>query len=83
MHDGHPHASCGDCVSFVAVFPDIPGLHDWGYCREQQPNLPAQQLAELRQACLAGDRRALRANTAGIYRTEEDDCCDFFRHRDW
>jgi hypothetical protein len=67
----------------VSVFPEIQGMHDWGYCREQQPKIRDPQLAELRQACLGGNRSVLRSNTLGLYRTEEDDCCELFHDRDW
>lgn len=81
MHDGHPHGSCGDCVGFVTPFTRAARYAAWGYCGEQTPPPPAGALDELERAALAGDRAALRTNAIGLFRPEDDDCCDFFRER--
>lgn len=82
MHDGHVHGSCGDCAGFVPAFPAKIGLDDWGYCRDQTASPPpVAALAAIRHAFHAGDRALLRQNQLGIYRTEPDDACDFYRER--
>ncbi|MCL4230399.1 MAG: hypothetical protein KJ053_02355 [Dehalococcoidia bacterium] len=81
MHDSPVHGSCDECASFVAVFPKGTPHQEWGYCRTQQPAPPATELAPLIEAFLAGDRAPLRQNNLGVFRTEEDDACDFFEHK--
>ena len=84
MHDGHIHGSCAECVSFVAAFPDWSGLNDWGYCEKQTTDPPnPSALAELGNDYLGGDRTLLQQNTLGVFRSEEDDACDFIRSREW
>jgi len=80
MHDSHVHGSCGECASFVAVFPDESGCDGWGYCLEQNEPPPDADLAQLHSTILAGDRASLRQNQLGLFRWEPDDACDFFRH---
>ncbi len=80
MHDSHVHGSCGECTSFVAVFPEGSRLDDWGFCREQSAPPSPPDLDALRDRALAGDRASLRQNPLGIYRTSPDDACDFFKH---
>jgi hypothetical protein len=82
MHDSVVHGSCDECTSFVAVFPPQTGCDDWGYCVEQTEPPTAADVAPLYSTILAGDRAPLRQNQLGLYRTEPDDACDFFRHRD-
>ncbi len=82
MHDSHIHGSCGECASFVAVFSVESGCDDWGYCVEQTRPPPAADVARLNSTILAGDRMSLRQNQLGLFRTEPDDACDFFRDRD-
>jgi hypothetical protein len=81
VHDGHSHStSCGECASFVAPFPGGTGLESWGYCRIQHATPPAKrQIEALAAAYRSGNREALRCNHLGIFRTEPDDACDFFK----
>lgn len=81
MHDGHPHGSCGDCVSFVTPFARTTRISAWGYCGGQSPEPPRDVLVLLEQAALAGDRGALRKNVVGLFKPEDDDCCDFYQGR--
>jgi hypothetical protein len=82
MHDGHVHGSCGDCAGFVPAFPPKAGLDEWGYCRDQVPvPPPGTALTRIHDAFRAGDRAPLRQNQLGLFRTEPDDACDFFRER--
>ncbi len=81
MHDSHVHGSCDECSRFVPVFPAGSPHQEWGYCRTQQSAPPAAGLAPLIEAYLAGDRAPLRSNNLGVFRTEEDDACDFFEHK--
>lgn len=83
MHDGHVHGSCYDCDRFVPAFPVSRGLDDWGFCLEQQPAPPPPaSLAALEEAYRQGDRRTLATNALGVFRSEPDDACDFFRERE-
>jgi len=83
MHDGHVHGSCADCTSFVNAFPDWSGLNEWGYCDKQTPAAPeATALATLGADYLKGDRTPLLKNTLGVFRSEEDDACDFIQFRE-
>lgn len=82
MHDTHVHGSCGECASFVGVFPPSTRYDEWGYCREQRNPPPPRDLAPLVEAFLSGDRAPLRRNPLGVYRTEPDDACEFFRHKE-
>ncbi|MCC6382552.1 MAG: hypothetical protein IT304_08575 [Dehalococcoidia bacterium] len=81
MHDGHRHGSCGDCVSFVMPFATATRIAAWGYCGRQSSAPAPHLLATLEQAALAGDRSAVRKNTAGLFKPEEDDCCDLYQER--
>ena len=82
MHDGHVHGSCGDCAGFVPAFPARTGLDAWGYCRDQAPTPPPPAaLAAFHEAFRAGDWTPLRQNQVGLFRTEPDDACDFYRER--
>lgn len=81
MHDGHPHGSCGDCASFVNPFAPRTRIAAWGYCGRQSPAPPRDVLEILEQAALAGDRSAVRKNTVGLFKPEDDDCCDLYQGR--
>lgn len=83
MHDGHVHGSCTECDRFVPAFPTSRALEAWGYCLDQQTTPPADAaLSAIEAAFAGGDRRPLAMNTLGLFRTEEDDACDFFRERE-
>jgi len=82
MHDSHVHGSCGDCDRFVTPFPTERAFSDWGYCAEQNQAPDTVGMAHLHSSVLAGDRAALRQNDFGLYRSEPEDACDFFRHRE-
>jgi hypothetical protein len=82
MHDGHVHGSCGDCAGFVPAFPAKAGLDGWGYCHDQAATPPPPAaLTALHDAFRDGDRTPLRQNQFGLYRSEPDDACDFYRER--
>jgi hypothetical protein len=68
-------------VSFVTPFVQSTRVAGWGYCSDQTVPPPAELIGRLEQAALSGDRAALRRNGVGLYRPEDDDCCDFFRRR--
>lgn len=82
MHDGHVHGSCGDCERFVPAFPTSRSLDAWGFCLEQQPQPPpSSSLSAIEEAYQQGDRAPLATNSLGLFRSEPDDACDFFRSR--
>lgn len=81
MHDVD-HGSCADCRFFDLAYPDEQEerrLHGWGACtRPGQGELPpAVDLLALRDTVLNGDRRAIRRNAIGVYRSEPGDACDY------
>lgn len=82
MHDVD-QATCAECRFFGLAYPedqDNRRLRDWGGCtRPGQSGLPQAVLLDgLRVRILDGDRRALRRNIVGLYRSEPEDGCEFF-----
>lgn len=85
-HDGHVAVACDDCRHFTVAYPqdqDTASLRGWGYCARPAAGVVpgARALSVLRGAVLDGDRNALRRNSAGLYRSDPEDGCEFFEQR--
>lgn len=80
LHDGHVHGSCSDCASFVTVFPRESAFGSWGYCVEQSAEPAPEAVSSLRAAVLERGTSPFRDNDIGVFRSEEDDACDFWKH---